>query len=244
MGNGTYNWRVRARRNGGITNEWSPSKPFELILPTPLNLSPNDPLAENVVGQAPTFCWDPLLKLDADNQPVLAAYRYRLQVSKGDPTFSTTYENVETEQACWTPTMGYDDGKYYWRVAMIDGNGRLGDYSEVAIFTKQYPITQLLSPKNNQTLQTTPTFSWSQVSEATSYRLEISQFPTFSPLYDGATTNNTSLIPLRIYDLDHTYYWRVAILDHDGKIGPYNDAIIILGTPPGGSMLYLPLVTR
>jgi hypothetical protein len=57
----------------------------------------------HAIHTTPTFCWDPLI-VSSEGDPVLAAYKYRLQVSRGDPTFSTIYEQVETEQSCWTST--------------------------------------------------------------------------------------------------------------------------------------------
>jgi hypothetical protein len=135
LADGTYYWRVRINRHGNVTNEWSPTKNFPLSLPAPSGLTPHDPDEQNVVPRAPTFCWEPLIVSPSDGIPVLAAHKYRIQISRGDPTFSSIYDNADTEQSCWTPTKGYHDGKYYWRVAMIDGQGRLGQYSEVKEFT-------------------------------------------------------------------------------------------------------------
>lgn len=241
LANGLYYWRVRARRYGGIMNEWSQVKTFTLALPKPTGLSPNDPAGVNVVGKAPTFCWNPLLALDQSGIPVLAAYKYRVQVSRGDPTFSTIYDSIDTEQTCWTPTKGYDDGKYYWRVAMMDGQGRLGEYSAPAEFTKQYPTTTLIKPLNGQIVPSTPTFEWSPVQGAALYKLEVSQYPTFSPIYDSVTTNNTRFTPTKVYQDGKTYYWHVAIIDKDGKLGPFNDATIILNST---QKLFLPMVVR
>jgi hypothetical protein len=159
-----------------------------------------------------------------------------------DPTFSSIYDSVDTEQACWTPSKGYADGTYYWRVAMIDGNGKLGGYSPAAQFTKQYPITALLSPTSGSVLAGTPTFEWTPINGAASYKLEVSLYPTFSPTYDSTTTNNTHYTPTKVYTNDKTYYWRVAMVDKDGKPGPFNGAIVILNQYPYKG--YLPLVRK
>ncbi len=248
LANGKYYWRVRIRRytlneNG---NDWSPAKPFTLNLPKPTGLTPNDPDEMNILRGIPTLCWDPLVT-SIDDTPVMAAYKYKVQVSKGDPTFSTIYDSIETEQLCWTPTKGYDDGKYYWRVAMLDGNSpsRQGDYSSAAIFTKQYPVAV---PNNMQlviTLYDAPIFTWTAVDGSTpyvhgaaSYRIEISKSSTYSPLYDSLTTNNTTYIPTKKYEFNQTYYWRVAIIDKDGKYGPFSNEVLI------PSILFLPTVIR
>jgi len=234
LGNGNYYWRVRIRRWGNITNDWSPSQSFTLSLPTPTGLTPDGA----TVDRAPTMCWQPLLFWD-DGQPVLAAYKYRVQVYFN----SVLLETAETEQACYTPTMGYADGNYTWRVAMIDGNARVGDSSPPASFTKQYPVSTLLSPVAGSAPET-PTFYWSAVHGAASYRLEVSQSPTFGVLYDSVTTNNTRYTPTRIYQTPRTYFWRVAIIDHNGKMGPFNDAEILLDPTDRPFKLFLPLSKR
>jgi hypothetical protein len=242
LADGTYYWRVRINRHGGVTNEWSPTKSFTLSLPYPDGLTPHDPDENNVVSRAPTFCWDPLIESHNDT-PVLAAHKYRIQVSRGDPTFSTIYDNADTEQSCWTPTKGYHDGKYYWRVAMIDGQGRLGGYSPAAEFTKQYPISELISPVD-EISESTPTFIWEVVPGAASYRLEVSINEIFSPLYDSITTHNARFTPTKIYQSNQLYYWRVAIIDKDGRYGPFNDATIILDPDVGLNKIYIPLATK
>jgi hypothetical protein len=241
--NGTYYWRVRMRRHPNVTNEWSPAEVFNLSYPTPAGLTPHDPLASAVVNRAPTLCWTPLIASQA-SIPTLAAYKYRVQISFGDPTFSTIYEAVDTEQACYTPSKGYQDGKYYWRVAMIDGNTNLGPFSPTAEFTKQYPMANLIYPTSGDGVVTTPTFQWTVVSGAASYRLEISKNSTFAPLYDSITTNLVEFTPKKFYDINQTYFWRVAIIDADGKYGPFNNETIILDPLGGKNKIFLPLMRR
>lgn len=246
--NGKYYWRVRIRRYtlNESGNDWSSAESFSLTLPQPTGLTPNDPDGLNIVTGIPTLCWDPLIVSKSD-VPVMAAYKYKVQVSKGDPTFSTIYDSIETEQVCWTPTKGYDDGKYYWRVAMMDGNSpsRQGDYSSAAVFTKQYPAAIPNNTMLGNTLYDSPTFAWTAVDGMTpyvhgaaSYRLEISKSSTYTPLYDSITTNNTDYIPTKKYEFNQTYYWRVAIIDKDGKYGPFSNEVLI------PSILFLPTVIR
>ncbi len=224
LANGTYSWQVRVRRRGGIINDWSAPQIFELNLPTPELLSPEP---GTLVNRAPTFCWAPIIEsAGSPGVPVLTAWKYRVQVSQ-DPSFSSIFDNIDTEQTCWTPTKGYADGTYYWRVAMIDGNGRLGAYSDPETFTKQYPITTLISPEDGEAITSTPTFIWTPVDGAARYRLEVSKFESFSPTVDAITTNNTRFTSTKAYELDQIYYWRVAIIDANGNQGPFNDSIII-----------------
>jgi hypothetical protein len=241
--NATYYWRVRIHRYGAasadVVNNWTITQTFTLALPPPANLRHEPP---GVVGRAPTLCWDPLI-VSSDSQPVLAAWKYRIQVSN-DPTFSKIYDNVDTEQSCWTPTKGYDDGTYYWRAAMIDGDGNVGTFTDPPVqFTKQYPVTTLLSPGSGSVVGDTPTFAWTPINGAASYRIEVSLYPTFSLQYEPAvTTNNARYTPTKRYETYKQYYWRVAMIDGDGRIGPYNDATVILN--PYWKKVYLPAVER
>jgi len=248
LNSGVYYWRVRVVRFNNALAEWSASKSFTLAYPLPAGLTPNDPDPNHTVKTTPTFCWTPLIQ-SVNSIPVLAAYRYRLQVSKGDPTFSVPLFTIETEQSCYTPLNGFEDGTYYWRVSMIDGNYIAGAYSPAAVFTKQYPAAKPLSPVNGSTSSQTPTFIWTAddgvtpyVFGAAAYKIEISQFPTFTPIYDGLITNNTRYTPTRLYDTEKTYYWRVAIVDKDSRVGPFNDAVIIIN--PYSNRVYLPFLRK
>ena len=136
--------------------------------------------------------------------------------------------------------MGYHDGTFYWRVASIDGNGRMSTYTPPATFIKQYPITTLISPVN-EPVQSTPTFIWTPVDGAATYLFEVSLFPTFYPVYDSQETINTQYTPTWSYTSDRVYYWRVAIRDRSGRLGPFTDARIIIGDVYPA---YLPLIQR
>jgi len=252
LANATYYWRVRVVRNGSVYNNWStptvpcPADPlarngcFTLALPQPTGLYH---LPSGVVGRSPTLCWEPLIENSPTGDPVLAAFKYRVQVSK-DPLFSSIFETVDTEQSCWTPTnnsVGYDDGTYYWRVAMLDGDSKLGEFSDYEMVIKQYPITTLVSPLNGTTTGVTPTFVWTPVNGAARYKLEVSLFDNFSTTYDSITTDNTRYTPTKIYLINRTYYWRVAIVDYANKVGPYTNATIILDLPFGS---FLPFIKK
>jgi len=246
---GAYYWKVRVVRNDNATSDWSPTETFTLTLPVPTGLTPDNPNSNQAIDKTPTFCWTPLIVSPQGGDPVLTAFRYLLQISRGDPNFSQLYEQLETQQSCWTPTRGYDDGTYYWRVAMYDGDNRLGGFSATAVFTKQYPIAKPKSPLNGSLIGGTPTFTWTAadgvtpyVFGAARYRVQVSLFPTFSPTYDEVETNNTRYTPTRLYESQKTLYWRVAIIDYEGKIGPYSDATVIID--PLSHRVYIPVVLK
>jgi hypothetical protein len=236
LANGSYYWRVRAHRWDGVINAWSASQSFTLSLPVPSGLNH---IPSGAVSRAPTLCWDPILvNAPSTSTPVLAAWKYRVQVSK-DPAFTTVFDSVDTEQACWTPSKAYEDAQYYWRVAMIDGNARLGNYSPAATFTKQYLAPTLVSPASGARTPGPQSFVWTPVAGAAKYKFESAKNPTFAPTYETVTTENTRWMLTKKYDMNVTYYWRVAILDAEGKAGPFVGATMIVSdrvfedVPPG-----------
>src|SRR5204863_8141038 len=64
--------------------------------------------------------------------PELGVKQYKLQVS-GRPDFASTIENVTTDNAAYAPKLSdvaYLSGnQLYWRVAGIDPDGNVGDFS-------------------------------------------------------------------------------------------------------------------
>lgn len=233
-----YYWRVRIRRYGGITNDWSPTATFTLSRPQPTGLTIND--ADNNVHYAPTMCWNHLVGY-AEGQPVLTTYRYRVQIAD-NAEFSTIWETTDTEQNCYTTAKAMPDGTYYWRVAMIDGGGKISSYSASASFTKQYPITTLVSPISGAI--GTPTFRWTAVDGAASYRLEISTNPNFSPIFDQIETVNIQYTPTKTYQNLTLIYWRVAIRDAKGYRGPFTDAALIGDEEGDVYPVYMPMLTK
>jgi hypothetical protein len=228
---GNYSWRVQIRRYGNIENAWSEIEQFTLSYPAPGGLIPD----WVVIQYAPTFCWDPLA---GDDQSAFTAWKYHVQVST-EASFDSIIDQIDTANNCWTPTIGYADGTYYWRVAsIINENKDMGNYSVPATFTKQYPITPLISP-NNGRASATPTFSWTPIAGAATYIFEISRYASFSSLQDSVETINTRYTPTSIYETDTKYYWRVAIRDRNGNLGPFTEANFTIY-----NYIYLPILIR
>ena len=224
---GHYYWRVRANRYGTSGESgYTPNQEFTLALPTPTGLKPD---TGSIVPGVPTLCWTPLIQNDGSANPVLAAWKYSVQISK-DPLFSSSaiVDSTTTEQSCWTPIKGYDDGTYYWHVAMVDGYNKSGAYGPYQTFTKQYLVSTLVSPLSGSSLSATPTFIWTPVDGAASYMFQVSPNTTFSPMTDNKTTNNTRYTPVIKYIPGVTYHWRVAMVDGSGKLGPWNNAYLII----------------
>jgi len=220
---GTYYWRVRVENSQGAAYQsgWSLSNTLNITLPV---VSVSEPLPGAVVNYAPTFKWQAVLT--PTGQPTWGAAKYHLQVATTPAGFVTPFENVVLDTLTWTPTKSYPDGTYYWRVAAQDAGARDGPFSPINTFTKQYPAVTIVSPLTGTVSSDFPTFIWTPVNGAASYRIEIAKNPQFSPLYDSATTHNTRFIPTKRYDIAQ-YYWRVAIIDKAGNFGPWTNSIVI-----------------
>ncbi len=232
-----YYWKLRVIRPG-VTNEWSSVMNFDLAYGAPTGLTPNDPDPLNAFKSTPKFCWNTILQPDDKGNPTLAGFNYRVQVSTNN-TFAALYDAFDTEQSCWTPTKGYADGTYYWRVAMMDGSNHFTPYSATAMFVKQSLLALPKFPVANDTVTSTPTFRWTgadgitpYIQGASSYIVKIYTDPLFSVLYDEVTTNNTSFTPVKIYDFPKKYYWRVAMVDSYGNQGPFSDAVVLVDPKP------------
>ncbi len=61
---------------------------------------------------------------------------------------------------------------------------------------------------------------------------------------NSITTDNTRYTPTKNYEIGRTYYWRVAIVDRDGKVGPFSDAVIIIDPNEADEILLLPMIFR
>ena len=239
----TYYWKVSIQRYGTINNDMFASSSFTLSLPKPEGLrhEPTIVLPE-YYPYAPTFCWDPVIRSDYSGSLVLAAWKYRLQISVVD-SFTSVFDTVDTEQHCWTSIKNYPDGQYFWRVAMIDGEAKLGSWSTTMAFTKQYPAPTLLAPENGGASPDTPMFEWTPVDSAASYVLQVAYDDKFVNLaFSTVSTSHVNYMPTVILAKDKLYYWRVAIKDKSNNQGPFSDATILIGIPK--MYLYMPLVIK
>lgn len=119
-GTGVFHWRVRAqfaRQGFGSTpGPWSATQPFTREIGEPTGLS-TDAGPDNLL-----LSWS----------PKLGVKQYQLQIS-GRPDFASTIEDVQTDNTAYAPKLSdaaYLSGnQLYWRVAGVDGDGNVGDFS-------------------------------------------------------------------------------------------------------------------
>jgi hypothetical protein len=234
--NGTYYWKVEARRAGGTVISTSEARSFTKEEPLPL-VAPADGATGLTVD--PSFEWS----------PIVGAHDYRLIVST-NPAFSgSAYDTLSIEYNRYTPYFAlkaYPNGTYYWKVEARRSGGTVISTSEARSFTKQEPLL-LIAPANGVSgLPVALTFQWSQIVGAHDYRLIVSTNPSFSgSAYDTVTTDYSSYTPYSpagraSYGVG-TYWWKVEARRSGGTV---------IATSSGWSFgvqpyrIYLPAIRR
>jgi hypothetical protein len=145
---------------------------------------------------------------------------------------------VTTQATSFAPVAGQNlaDGVWYWRVAFVDANNKVGPYSPVQSFTKEYPLPQLQWPMQGGVLTGAPTFRWAATEGAAYYWLEYADNSNYNSS-TKVTTDLTEHTPVKKLNTT-TYYWRVKMYDADRNPGP-----LIEGRFDLRNLVFLPVVT-
>ena len=151
---------------------------------------------------------------------VSGADKYRLEVNtKQDFTGGIVFDNAaltDTTQAL--SGLSYYT-TYYWRVTASSNALSKVNTSDVYSFTTKLATTTLSSPTNNSTsVSLSPTLTWTAVSGADKYRLEVNSKADFSGtvIYDQDTVGSASKQIGGLFD-NTTCYWRVTALNNAGN---------------------------
>jgi hypothetical protein len=216
--NTQYFWRVFGNNEAGqgISSDVRKvrSATYSGTPPATTLISPNN--NSTIPSNNITFVWQ--------NQP--NSDNYILQVSTRSD-FGSYVVNVSSIKGTSYTVAKLDDNKtYFWRVRTGNPSG-WGERSLPRTFITgtaqtQPALVNLVSPSNSSTgLSQAVSFSWEGISSATSYGLEISEFPTFQTLFINQTgiTVTNSLITNLV--LGKTYYWRVYPII-SGQKGSYS----------------------
>jgi hypothetical protein len=249
LADGTYYWRVAMRRSKDVLGQWTSTMSFTKTSLVPTLISPisaptissvSGVTTSTVVNNQPTFIWAATISNSGELH--IAAPRYRLQWDD-NPQFNSPV-SVETEATSYTPIKGQslNDGTWFWRVAVIDGNGRRGPDSAVASFYKEYLRPETLSPVQGSSAGESINFEWSPLDGAAFYKLEIDDNEAFdSPI--RVSTDNTRYTHIDKFTPD-TYYWRVQMVDKDNKPGPTISGAFTQGpeNPEFAQAIFMPMV--
>ena len=168
------------------------------------------------VGETPLFMW----------RPVAGASSYFVLVAK-DANFTNIVDYAFTQLPVYAPrgTLGpatYPDEvtRYYWAVlpeAGLDGSGTQGNPLAAAPqnFYKQSTPPLRVAPADGSVIADQPFFQWSPVTGARTYRLQVSQDPSFANPIEDVTTDSTSYASNTTYPADTVLYWRVRANDEN-----------------------------
>jgi hypothetical protein len=150
----------------------------------------------------PYFDWD----------YVSGAYYYQIQVDDYS-SFYTPVIDTYSFYSYYDTVTSLSPGTYYWRVRAYDYYGVAGSWSSTWSFTTILPAPTLSSPSNYATgVSITPTFSWSSVSGADYYQIQVSTSSSFSTtVIDETYLSSTSYTPYSSEALSYStsYYWRI-----------------------------------
>ncbi len=218
-----YYWRVVMRRTSSIIGQWSDGMAFtkNSLWPEPVA-----PLVGAVLNHQPTLQWTAVLTPSV--QPRLTAPAYRVQIAN-NAAFNPIKLDETTQATSYTPPKGKTlaDGVWYWRVAFVDGAGKLHPFSPVQSFTKEYPLPALIGPGQGENTDAAPTFIWGPIDGAATYKLEYADNSSYNKS-TTVTTELTSHIPTKAMS-NSPYFWRVQMIDADRNPGPLIEGRFVVG---------------
>ena len=195
-----------------------------------------------VINSLPTFMWEPVLYDTATMR--MAAPRYRLQFDN-DANFSQP-DTFDTESTAFTISKEtrlrynkFNDGQWYWRVAVIDAEGNVGAYSAAQSFYKEYLRPVLIGPRQGQSTARIPNFRWEPLDGAAYYEVRVAENENEVDSTKPAKTDNTSYTPTDRFNTTDLF-WRVQMFDDDGIPGPSVDGRLAGDTNP----LFLPMISN
>ncbi len=201
----TYYWRVEAKDEAGLTTQGPIWRFTTIKIPAPALT----PVANPTNNMRPAFSWS----------PVQGALNYHIQIDD-DSGFSNPLivDDNTLITADYTLSSDLPEGTIYWRVASIDinsnGNFSAADNFLIDITPLGIPVLTAYTP--DPTNDKTPTLSWSAVTGAANYHIQISENAGFTaPLTADKYVSNTSYTHASdlTVDIDKDIYWRVSSID-------------------------------
>ncbi len=209
---GLYYWHVRGVSSAG-DGPWS--APHTFILDTqpispPTLLTPTD--GSSTENRVPTFTW----------QAVTDAVRYEIRLDTVNPPESDPVSLTVTH---YTPPAPLFIGTYYWQVRAIDAAGNVSDWS-VPAFALNIISPGYAAPPLNYYTTSTPTFTWSNVSGADHYEVQVSSTLNFSSALNFTASVPADQLWVTTSALDDgTYYWRVRACSSNGFCNGWSSAL-------------------
>ena len=196
LADGVWAWRVRAVNAQGRPGYWSPAYLFYVDTVAPPAPTLYLPASNSAVyTRQPAFIW----------LPTVGAARYEIALST-NPAFTAPL----LAPAAWNyyvPTSPLLLTTYSWRVRAFDAAGNVSAWSDTRTLKVESPAYS--APLLNR-YTTAPTLTWTPVSWAQAYHLQVAQDAAFTRLvYDNETLAAGALQAAPGTLPNGSYYWRV-----------------------------------
>ena len=176
-------------------------------------LSPAD--GTSTTDTTPTLSWDEV--------PDAAGYEVQLDDSKAELEASQIQSVTDTS---YTPSSALaNEQTHYWKVRAKDAGGQYGPWSAVQSLRVEWGAVSGLSPADAaSTTDTTPSFSWTEVSNAAEYEVRLADSQDGLENAPSVGVTDTSHTPSAALTNLQTYYWQVRAKDGTGLLGPWSNA--------------------
>ncbi|MFO0925870.1 MAG: hypothetical protein U0736_02395 [Gemmataceae bacterium] len=203
---------------GEGSGTWLAAQTSPAVLSTPAGSGP----IESISSRTPMFTWNAVAGADS--------YEVRLDdlTVRRTGVFDVHDITGTTVPAPVELTVGH---RYQWLVRAWRDDGSASGWSVPLPFAAQLAQPTLIAPIGTHTALS-PTFSWTAVAGADTYRLQVRDLTTGRPIIDQQGTE-TTFVPPDPLVLGHRYQWTVQPQQVGGLSGPAGVATVVMtvGTP-------------
>ncbi len=146
---------------------------------------------------------------------------YRIQVAS-NPNFANPQQTADPTSTSYTVNPTLLDGVYYWRVRGLNSSG-LGSWSSARQFTIQVQPPANAAPETNYYTSSTVKLTWSGVSWATDYEVQVDDNPVLAAPFEYNETVSANMLQVTVSQLPNGgHYWRVHAKRADGTWGEWS----------------------
>jgi hypothetical protein len=147
------------------------------------------------------------ITIDWNQSTNATSYNLEVSTNSGFSTIANTLSNITSNTTSLTGLLS--GTTYYWRVKANNADGS-SEWSASWSFTTNMTTPTLSLPANGATNSSiAPTLTWTAITNASSYLVEISTDATFTNLVSAKNTVTTNSLGLTGLIAATTYYWRV-----------------------------------